>query len=402
MKREHVVGHHNTDADRTIQKYLESFAGSTSTIIGSPLRLSATRSVYQLEGWAATDCLTTFQEGKANSDPYRFSDELIIETSGTTGLPKMVRYQKKVIRNCAVAICQALGLRSDRQYFSLVNPRFAYGLSIMHSHSIADVPVLFYVSPTSLEAWADFREQLQPDSAVYLLPHQSHLLTMDRQWRFDGPIELVFAGGALRSSMVSSLERTFPNAVIVNMYGQAELGPRVSIGRSGIREFREGNVGKPLPGVQIRISSDGTDSAMGRIEIDSPYHMTSYVSPLDAPTVKDGDWWPTGDVGWVTDGGDLWIAGRVAEDINVLGSLLRPAELRKVVCGVTGVLDAQISASDHEIYGQRPSIRVLADTHETNTEAAVRTALATAIGPTASVIEIKVIDIGSLPDSGKL
>ena len=376
-------------------------------LVVAPPRIDDVAAQPSFAGWCVTDCASRFVPASSGAHSVA-TDELIFESSGTTGDPKLVRYRKQVIRDCAVAIADSLALDPARDYVSLVNPRFAFGLSVMHSHLLASVPVRIQAAPISLDAWAEFRETLGPRSAVYLAPHHSYLLAQDSTWRLEGPIELIFAGSAVRQSMVELLRVTFPQATITNMYGQAELGPRISIGRSAISDFEEGNVGLPLPGVRVRATPLGDAAGSdGAIAVSSPFRMTSYVT-IDGVPRDSGDpsqWWPTGDVGTVSPTGDVVIKGRAADDVNFLGSRIRLDEVRQTVRGVANVLDARVSAVPHAVYGQRPLVRVLVRSlteASEQTERAVRMALSANIGKAAAAVVVELVDPASLPESGKL
>lgn len=383
------------DTSDVLQRYLRVFTDAASVVIVAPGRVADTAAAPGFAGWHVTDCSERFI-GAA----HHRTDELVFESSGTTGEPKLVRYRKQIIRDCATAIARTLDLDADRDYLALINPRFAYGLSVLHSHHLAATPVHFAKAPTTLAAWAHVRASLRPDSAIYLAPHHSFLLAQDPRWRFDAPIELVFAGGPLRQSMVDALMRCFPNATVTNMYGQAELGPRISIGRAAIAAFREGDVGQPLPGVRVRADPHGG------ISVSSPYRMESYVTVTGERVNADAppDWWPTGDVGRVGADGTVLVTGRAASDINFLGGRIGLDHLRQIVRDVDGVLDVRVSAVPHRAFGECPHIRVLvpslADCDAA--ERAVRIALSDNIGNAAAAAVVELLDPASLPESGKL
>jgi acyl-coenzyme A synthetase/AMP-(fatty) acid ligase len=375
----------------------------------SPARVDTVRSQPWLAGWHVTDGTSRFEpispRAGAAAGP---GDELVFETSGTVGEPKMVRYRKSVIRDCAKAIGKTLELDPDRDYISLANPWFAYGLSIIHSHFTAGVPVEFRPPPISVESWTALRDRLRPNSSVYLVPQHSFLVAQDASWRLDGPIELMFAGSAVTQSMINHLKTSFPDATITNMYGQAELGPRVSTGRATIDDFAEGDVGRPLPGVKVRIDASDETQRDGIIMVDSPFRMSGYATMSGSEQrdvielVDAAGWRATGDIGYRTDDGHLHVLGRAADDINFLGARVRLRDLRAVVRAVHGVLDARVSAVPHPVYGQRPAIRVLVKTPEDSMELTVRKALGNAMGNSAGAVLITIVDLASLPESGKL
>jgi acyl-coenzyme A synthetase/AMP-(fatty) acid ligase len=394
-----TVSHADAEAHRAIHQYLSAFADDSSVAVVAPARVDTVRCQPWLAGWHVTDCMSQFKPSRGAAA--RTDDELIFETSGTVGEPKMVRYRKSVIRKCANVIGQTLELNPDRDYVSLANPWFAYGLSIIHSHFTSGVPVQLRPPPISVESWTALRDRLRPNSSVYLVPQHSFLFTQDTSWRLDGPIELVFAGGAVTESMVNHLKTSFPDATITNMYGQAELGPRVSTGRSAIDDFVEGDVGRPLPGVKVRIDSADEAQNEGIITVDSPYRMSSYVT-MDGPLAEIPGWWATGDIGYLTDDGHLHVLGRTADDVNFLGARVRLSDIRTVVRAVRGVLDARVSAVPHHVYGQRPAIRVLVRTPDDSMELELRKALGHAMGDSAGAVLITIVDLASLPESGKL
>ena len=389
MSNSSVVAHAEPDANLLVRRYLGAFTGNSSILVASKTRLASLRSAAWLADWSTTDCTSTFESGRCSTD------ELVFESSGTTGEPKLIRYRKQTLRECATAIAKSLPLTAQREaYVSVVNPRLAYGLSIMHSHLAAGVPVAMKQTPISLDSWQQFRNELRANSSVYLLPHQSYMLA-HRSFRLDDPIELIFAGGRLTQTMADHLCTSFPNATIVNMYGQAEMGPRIAIGRSAISEFREGDVGVPLTGVKIRIAQDNS------IEVNSPYQMASYAG-VDGSAQPTPTWWPTGDIGHLSPTGDLYVDGRVAADINFLGTRVILADLRDAVRSVDGVLDVGVSATDHKVYGQQPFFRVLTESDSADLETRVRKTLAVSIGTRAAAVLIRIVDQAHLPESGKI
>src|SRR5262249_51918695 len=113
-------------------------------------------------------------------------------------------------------------------------------------------------------------------------------------------------------------------------------------------------------------------------------------------------WWQTGDVGYRAQNGDVWVAGRAAPDINFLGSRIQVDQLRGIGRGVPVVLGARVSSVGHRIYGPQPSSRALTETVDDGAERRIRQALAGAMGSSATAVLITVIDLGSLPESGKL
>jgi long-chain acyl-CoA synthetase len=95
-------------------------------------------------------------------------------------------------------------------------------------------------------------------------------------------------------------------------YGLTEAGPVVSVNTLG--EWRVGSVGKPLPGVDVRIAEDG------EILLASPSLMAGYYN-LEAESMSalEGGWLHTGDLGVLDSDGFLTITGRKKDMIVTSG-----------------------------------------------------------------------------------
>ena len=104
-------------------------------------------------------------------------------------------------------------------------------------------------------------------------------------------------------------------------YGLTEAGPLVSLGWAS--QSPTGSVGRPLPGVAVRISPDG------EILVQSPGVMHGYFGDAAASSATlEGGWLRTGDRGHLDAGGFLFIAGRIKEAmVTAAGDTLHPEEV---------------------------------------------------------------------------
>lgn len=104
-------------------------------------------------------------------------------------------------------------------------------------------------------------------------------------------------------------------------YGLTEAGPVVSLGAA--RECPPGSAGRPLPGVDVRVTGDG------EILVRSGGLMQGYLDdPEGSAAALESGWLKTGDSGRLDAGGHLFVTGRLKEAIvTASGETVYPEEI---------------------------------------------------------------------------
>jgi long-chain acyl-CoA synthetase len=124
---------------------------------------------------------------------------------------------------------------------------------------------------------------------------------------FGGQLLAVFTGGAFMepSTMQFFYDLGIP---VVNGYGLTEAGTALTL--NDLKPFRADTVGKPLPGVELRILNPDTDG-IGQVAAQSKTIMSHYLDDpeLTLETIVDG-WLLTGDLGRFDGIGHLQLFGR--------------------------------------------------------------------------------------------
>ena len=323
-------------------------------------------------------------------------------TSGTSGNPKVVLYAKATLLACAAQISEILELGHIDRAVSYARPSLAYGLSIAHSHYIANTEVIFRLPKTDPLEFQQEIARLPDPRFVYLLPLHATQLTYGETRKPDQrAITFLIAGAMLPGPVATKLSTRYPNAMIANMYGQSELGPRISTWTGRLSDYREGAVGRPLPGVSLYIESPQRSN--GPIWVSSPYRMLRYLRG-SAPTADGTDtsrlhWTKTGDLGSLDEMGSLVVAGRGTGSANVAGEVIQVAAIESVVRALDDVALCSVTVEPHTTFGELPIIRILpatldADEHELIRK--VRRQLHERIGRAAALSSITVL-AGSYP-----
>jgi long-chain acyl-CoA synthetase len=135
----------------------------------------------------------------------------------------------------------------------------------------------------------------------------SRLLLPDVHRAFGGEFRAFFVGGAFTEP--STLQFFYDLGVPVgNAYGCTEAGTAITV--NDFKPFRSDTVGKPLPGMEVRIENPG-DDGIGEVFVRSRTLMSHYLDDpeLTAETIIDG-WLRTGDVGRLDSTRHLQLFGR--------------------------------------------------------------------------------------------
>jgi long-chain acyl-CoA synthetase len=126
-------------------------------------------------------------------------------------------------------------------------------------------------------------------------------------------------------------------------YGLTEAAPVVTT-TIGVAA-KPGSVGRPLPGLELRVVDEGGHDAAGgdpgEILLRGPNLFSGYW-PDGADGPDEDGWYATGDIGLVDADGDLFLVDRVREIAIVSGFNVYPAEVEDVIGEVPGVREAAV------------------------------------------------------------
>jgi len=160
----------------------------------------------------------------------------------------------------------------------------------------------------------------------------SRLLLRDIHQAFGGKLRALFVGGAFTEA--STLQFFYDLGILVgNGYGLTEAGTAVTL--NDFRPFRPDTVGKPLPGMEVRIL-DADSEGIGEVAVRSKTVMSHYLDDpeLTAETIVDG-WLRTGDLGRLDPSGHLQLFGRKKNMIVTAGGKnIYPEDIEAVFEGL--------------------------------------------------------------------
>jgi long-chain acyl-CoA synthetase len=124
---------------------------------------------------------------------------------------------------------------------------------------------------------------------------------------FGGELRAIIVGGAFTEPQ--TLQFFYDLGIpVANGYGLTEAGTAITV--NDLRPFRADTVGKPLPGMEVRIVNAAADG-VGEVSVRSKTVMAGYLNEpeLTAEAIVDG-WLMTGDLGRFDGAGHLQLTGR--------------------------------------------------------------------------------------------
>jgi long-chain acyl-CoA synthetase len=135
----------------------------------------------------------------------------------------------------------------------------------------------------------------------------SRLLLKQVHEAFGGELRAIIVGGAF--SEPQTLQFFYDLGIpVANGYGLTEAGTAITV--NDLKPFRADTVGKPLPGMEVRIANPSADG-VGEVCVRSKTVMAGYLDDpeLTTETIVDG-WLLTGDLGRFDGAGHLQLTGR--------------------------------------------------------------------------------------------
>src|SRR6266567_1422738 len=313
------------------------------------------------------------------------SDDLaeIVFTSGTTGQPKGVMLSHGNIASNATAAVTVVNIKSEDRALSILPLSHMFeltievallhsGASIVYARSLAPETLLRLMStqhvtcmvlvPQALQLFLngierEVRRQKKEKQFEQLLKIASHvpftwrrLLFRSVHKRFGGHFRFFVSGGAY---LPPTLAQKWENMGfrVMQGYGATECAPVISV--TPYAEHTFGSVGKPLPGVEVRLADDH------EILVRGPNVARGYwKNPEATAAVFQDGWYHTGDLGEMDARGNLYLKGRKKNLIVLANGLnVYPEDIENILQAHPLVKDAVVLGLTEQ--GQGPEVHAV-------------------------------------------
>ncbi|MCV2891359.1 AMP-binding protein [Ruegeria aquimaris] len=228
---------------------------------------------------------------------------------------------------------------------------------------------------------------------IYATPSQLRLVISADPNPFAEIRSIICGGGTLDSALRKMLADRFPSARVLEFFGASETS-FISLSDD---QTPLGSVGRPYPGVEIRIGDGCAPGETGEIWVKSPYLFEGYEEGNSALTNWDGGFLSVGEMGQIDNNGYLYLRGRRSRMVTVADQNVFPEAIEAVLLAQDGVEAAAVLA----LTDPRRGHRIVAAIQGGAADAALRRACRAALGDAAVPREIRRLSQMPLLPAGK-
>jgi long-chain acyl-CoA synthetase len=281
----------------------------------------------------------------------------LLYTGGTTGRSKGVMISHDALSASAWA---ATATSYDESLTSSLLPlplSHVYGLMVsvmsLHTPTAGSSVLMRWFDPAGwLRLAQQHRVMVSP-----LVPSMLRMLLSQPLEDYDlsALVRLTSGSAPLPAQVVEDFGKRLPHVEIAEGYGCTETAAIIST--SPLGQARLGSVGRPAPGVEVRIEQpDGSVAGPGddgEICVRGPVLMSGYWhADEETAQVMRGGWLHTGDVGRLDGDGYLYIVDRIKDVIIRGGYNVYPRDIEDVLVQHPDVVAAAVVGRPDEKYGE--------------------------------------------------
>ena len=297
---------------------------------------------------------------------------ILMFTAGTTGLPKGVMLTFGGVSSYSLSNVTPVDPDQVEKNILTVPLYHVAGMQAVIS-AIFGMRTLVIQRQFEAESWMKLVQDEQVSRAMMVPTMLKMLLDHPARPNYDiSSLDVLTYGAApMPKEVIKRAIMEMEDTQFINAFGQTEASATITAlmpddhNVKGLSEEerekkfeRLSSIGKPLPGVEIRIvDEDGNDVStndQGEIIASGPQLMKGYWQQDDvtAETIKNG-WLFTGDLGYQDDEGYIFLTGRAKDFIKRAGEMISPEEVEQTLMSHPAVDEAAIIGIPDDEWGER-------------------------------------------------
>jgi long-chain acyl-CoA synthetase len=262
---------------------------------------------------------------------------VLLYTAGTSGEPKAAMLSHRALLSHLHNIASLEILNRDSVVLGMLPLCHVFGLNaVLGSCALSGARLVIM---DGFDGFADALAGEHVSNVPLAPPVLARILDDERALAGLGSVTTILCGGA---PLPVDLRERFTGRTGLRVeqgYGLTEAAAGVAATFGG-GLLGHGHVGRPLPGVEVRIGDGSDPTEPGEIWIRGANLFSGYWPDGSGGPGPDG-WYPTGDIGYLLDG-ELFLVDRARELIIVNGFNVYPAEVEEAIAELPGVESAAV------------------------------------------------------------
>ena len=263
---------------------------------------------------------------------------VILFTSGSEKFPKAVELTHRNIGSNVDAALHVFDFTPEDRFLSILPLFHILGLMTnLWLPVAAGASIITYANPLEFKTVASIIRNTQPTIIIGTPYFLTGYIRQSRKGDYAAMRIAIAGADKVPEWLHGAFEKH--NVELVEGYGATETSPVVSVNLPGAN--RHGSVGRPLPGVKVRIVDvdSGEDLPVGKegkILVKGDLVMKGYLNDLEETILHiENGWYETGDMGMLDEDGFLWHRGRLKRFVKIGGEMvslkLIESELEKIL-----------------------------------------------------------------------
>jgi acyl-CoA synthetase (AMP-forming)/AMP-acid ligase II len=281
---------------------------------------------------------------------------LLLPSSGTTGLPKLVELTHRALVANLVQMRVPFPVPEGSRQLGLAPFFHSMGLQCVLHRGLDQGATVVTLARFDLEQMLQAMQDHRVEQALVAPPL---VAAFARHPIVDGydlsAMTLLASGGAPLDPGLERAAAARMGCLVASGFGITEAGPLVSCPVFTEPDgLRAGTCGQLIPGLEAQLVA-------GELWIRTPAAFSGYLDndEATAATIDTDGWLHTGDLAELDDDGYVTLTGRLKELIKVSGFQVAPAELEAVLVSHPAVADACVAGVPDEHSGERPKAWVV-------------------------------------------
>jgi long-chain acyl-CoA synthetase len=273
---------------------------------------------------------------------------VLLYTAGTSGEPKAAMLSHRALLSHLRSIAFFKIIDSDSVVLAMLPLFHVFGLNAVLGSWVMSGARLVIMD--GLDGFADVLTTEHVTNVPLAPPVLARIVDDERALASLRSVTTVVSGAAPLAVDLREQFTARTGLRVEQGYGLTEAAPGVSATLGG-ELLGHGHVGRPLPGVEVRIG-DGTEpTEPGEIWIRGDNLFSGYWPDGDGGPTELG-WFPTGDIGYLLDG-ELFLVDRARELIIVNGFNVYPAEVEEAIAELPEVESVAVVGRHHRRTGEQ-------------------------------------------------